>query len=401
MRLILPPMWLAIALSVSGCWNSASEFMREPFFSPVGAGLAPEETAGIQSANALAAPQPPSTGPPPSLYSQPRIAHVGDIVRVIISINDKATLDNASGRSQTNKDGVVIDFGYNSGSSSSSSNQPSKALGDLSTQSSTQGQGNIDRSEQIQVSVAAIVTRVLANGNLVISGSQEVRVNYELRQLTVAGIVNPLDISLNNTVAYDRIAEARIAYGGRGRSNDFQQPPWGQQIYDTVEAVLAGAPMSDSALPQGAAAGNSLKASLIELAVVVILAAFAGAAFEASRAGAPPGADKPAESSAGASPAEPSTIVDLPPIVTNLGAPQDTWVRLEGSIIFDPGTLPHPDAVAGRIGDDILAYLRTVSLRQLEGPIGLENIRQDLNERAAIRSDGKVRAFVIRTLVVQ
>ena len=154
--------------------------------------------------------------------------------------------------------------------------------------------------------------------------------------------------------------------------------------------------MSDSALPQGAA-GSSMRASLIELAVVVILAAFAGAAFEASRV-APPGADKPA---AGASPAEPSTIVDLPPIVTNLGAPQDTWVRLEGSIIFDPGTLPHPDAVAGRIGDDILAYLRTVSLRQLEGPIGLENIRQDLNERAAIRSDGKVRAFVIRTLVVQ
>ena len=158
--------------------------------------------------------------------------------------------------------------------------------------------------------------------------------------------------------------------------------------------------MSDSALPQGAA-GSSMRASLTELAVVVILAAVAGAAFEASRAGAPPGADKPAQSSAGPSTAEPSTIVDLPPIVTNLGAPQDTWVRLEGSIIFDPGTLPHPDAVAGRIGDDILAYLRTVSLRQLEGPIGLENIRQDLNERAPIRSDGKVRAFVIRTLVVQ
>ena len=71
--------------------------MREPFFSPVGAGLAPEETAGIQSANALALPQPGSTRPPPSLYSQPRVAHVGDIVRVIISINDKATLGNASG----------------------------------------------------------------------------------------------------------------------------------------------------------------------------------------------------------------------------------------------------------------------------------------------------------------
>ena len=100
-------------------------------------------------------------------------------------------------------------------------------------------------------------------------------------------------------------------------------------------------------------------------------------------------------------PAQASTIVDLPPIVTNLGAPQDTWIRLEGSIIFDPKTLPHPEAVAGQIGDDVLAYLRTVSLHQLEGPIGLENIRQDLNERAATRSGGKVHAFVIRTLVVQ
>jgi flagellar protein FliL len=158
--------------------------------------------------------------------------------------------------------------------------------------------------------------------------------------------------------------------------------------------------MSDSALPQ-AAARTSLRASLIELTVVVILAACAGAAFEATRGGPRAGPDTPGESPAGAPPAQPSTIFDLPPIVTNLGAPQDTWVRLEGSIIFDPRTLPHPDAVAGRIGDDILAYLRTVSLRQLEGPIGLENIRQDLNERAAIRSDGKVRGFVIRTLVVQ
>jgi len=159
--------------------------------------------------------------------------------------------------------------------------------------------------------------------------------------------------------------------------------------------------MSDSASPSGAAARTSLRTSLIELTVVVILAACAGAAFEAARGGSRPGPDAPLDSTANAPPTQPSTIFDLPPIVTNLGAPQDTWVRLEGSIIFDPKTLPHPEAAAGRIGDDILAYLRTVSLRQLEGPIGLESIRQDLSERAATRSDGKVRAFVIRTLVVQ
>jgi flagellar L-ring protein FlgH len=233
MRALLPPLLLTLALSLNGCWTSASEFMHEPFFSPVGSGLVTDETASIQSARVLPIP-PPGHGPPPSLYSQPRIANVGDIVRVLISMNDKATLGNASGRSQTTKDGVVVDFGYNNGSSSASSNQPAKLLGDLSSSASTQGQGNIDRSEQIQVSVAAVVTRVLPNGNLVISGSQEVRVNYELRQLTVAGIVNPLDISLNNTVAYDRIAEARISYGGRGRQSDFQQPAWGQQVYDAV-----------------------------------------------------------------------------------------------------------------------------------------------------------------------
>ncbi len=236
MRPLLPAMWLVIAVSVTGCSNSPSEFMRAPLFSPVGSGLAPEETAAIESAAVLPQAHPASLGPPPSrdLYSEPRIAHVGDIVTVIISINDKASLGNSSGRSQTTKDGVAIDFGYNSGSSSSSSSQPSKAVGDLSSQASTQGQGTIDRSEQIQVSVAAVVTRVLPNGNLVIAGSQEVRVNYELRQLTVAGIVRPSDISRNNSIAYDHIAEARISYGGRGRESDFQQPAWGQQIYDTV-----------------------------------------------------------------------------------------------------------------------------------------------------------------------
>jgi flagellar FliL protein len=139
---------------------------------------------------------------------------------------------------------------------------------------------------------------------------------------------------------------------------------------------------------------------LIEMAIVIGLAACAGAAFEALRPATAPGPDKPAEMSASA-PVETAAVVDLPPIVTNLGAPQDTWVRLEGSLIFDPKTLPRPEAAAGQIGDDVLAYLRTVSLHQLEGPIDLENIRQDLNERAATRSGGKVRAFVIRTLVVQ
>jgi flagellar FliL protein len=159
--------------------------------------------------------------------------------------------------------------------------------------------------------------------------------------------------------------------------------------------------MSNSAVGQEAPAKVSLKGWLIELTVAVLLAASVGAAFEVLHPPAPQGAMKPDESGTSGPPARPSTIVDLPPIVTNLGAPGDTWVRFEGSIIFDANALPHPEAIADQIGEDILAYLRTVSLRQLEGPIGLENIRQDLNERAAVRSGGKVRALAIRTLVVQ
>jgi flagellar L-ring protein FlgH len=221
---------LLAAAALSGCWNSANEFMREPNFSPVGSGLVSGETAAIQSARAMV-PQQGSSGPPPSLYTWPRVSNLGDIVTVMISINDKATLDNTSGRKQETKNGLAIDYGFSQGSSSS---QPTKIVGDLSSNAQTTGTGNIDRSEQIQVSVAAVVTRVLPNGNLVISGSQEVRVNYELRQLSVAGIVNPNDISLNNTIAYEHIAEARVSYGGRGRQSDFQQPSWGQQIYDTI-----------------------------------------------------------------------------------------------------------------------------------------------------------------------
>ena len=150
--------------------------------------------------------------------------------------------------------------------------------------------------------------------------------------------------------------------------------------------------MPDRALPPPAAKG--FKGSLTEIAIVVLIGAAVGAAFEATQ---------PAKSAASPdlAPAESLSVYDLPPIVTNLGGPQDTWIRLESSIVFDPKAMPHPQAAAAKLGDDILAYLRTVSLKQLEGPVGLENLRQDLKERAATRTGGKVREFVIRTLVVQ
>ena len=224
---------VGLASALAGCANNPMEFMREPSLSPIGSGL-----AGGKIGDGI---DPTPTGqiarPIANLYTDQTVSRVGDIVTVIISINDKAQFDNTTDRSKTAASKFDSNWGYTQGGASTTgggSTPSSVSLGATST-SSTQGQGNIDRQEQIQVSVAAVVTEVLPNGNLVISGSQEVRVNYELRQLTVAGIVRPTDISRANTISYDRIAEARISYGGRGRLSEVQQPSWGQELWDLLK----------------------------------------------------------------------------------------------------------------------------------------------------------------------
>jgi len=222
-----------LAATLASCGSYPTEFLREPSLSPVGAGLANARIGeGVD---------PTPTGqvarPIANLYSDQTVSRPGDIVTVIISINDQAKFDNASDRSKTAASNFNTSWGYTQGGAGGGGggSQPSSLALTSSSTSSTQGAGNIDRQEQIQVSVAAVVTEVLPNGNLVISGSQEVRVNYELRQLTVAGIVRPTDISRANTVSYDHIAEARISYGGRGRLSEVQQPSWGQELWDFLK----------------------------------------------------------------------------------------------------------------------------------------------------------------------
>ena len=146
----------------------------------------------------------------------------------------------------------------------------------------------------------------------------------------------------------------------------------------------------------------SLMQTILAAAVVTVMAGGMGALF-AVPPPAPP-APEPAPKSeptpGGVVPAA-SGLYEMPPIVTNLGSPKDTWIRLEAAIVFDAKSVQHPETLAEDIAGDELAYLRTVTLAQVEGPIGLENIREDLNERASIRSGGKVSELVIRTLVVQ
>lgn len=159
-----------------------------------------------------------------------RALTIGDIVTIEISINDKARFKNESDRSRIASRGLGIagEYEWEGVGSGGSANI------DINSDTVHAGSGKTERSEDIRLSIAAVVTDVLPNGNLMIAGSQEVRVNAELRVLTIAGIVRPSDIGPANTISYERIAEARISYGGRGRLTEVQQPPWGQQIVDIV-----------------------------------------------------------------------------------------------------------------------------------------------------------------------
>lgn len=166
-----------------------------------------------------------------------RAAGVGDILTVLIQINDKAQLQNKTSRSRDNSEnaGLPSFLGLETklGKILPSAVNPS-SLVDLSSKSSNDGAGAVNRNEAINLKVAAVVTQVLPNGNMVLQGRQEVRVNFEVRELLIAGIVRPEDITSENSINYEKIAEARIAYGGRGQISDVQQPRLGQQVLDIV-----------------------------------------------------------------------------------------------------------------------------------------------------------------------
>ncbi len=224
------PMLLLSLLFLGGCSNF-SEVGKPPQLSPVGDGLR-AAVAPIPATPVLHTPLSyrSTWDDGTNLYRDPRAQRVGDIVTVVISIQDKAKLDNKTDRSRDSQIKVGLDFLANIAGWGDSG----QGKANLNSNTSTKGAGQIDRAEDIKLSIAAIVTGVMPNGDLMISGSQEVRVNAEMRVLNVAGIVRARDVSRGNTISYEKIAEARISYGGRGRLTEMQQPGWGHQVYDTV-----------------------------------------------------------------------------------------------------------------------------------------------------------------------
>lgn len=171
-----------------------------------------------------------------AFFKDQRAQQVGDILTVKVKITDKAEFDNTTKRSRSGSE----DFGATGvlGSTIDRVILPkgvdSSGAIDFNSDSTHEGAGSVNRKEELETNVAAVVTQVLPNGNMVVEGRQEVRVNFEIRELVVAGVVRPEDIAADNTIESSKIAEARIAYGGRGQITDVQQPRYGQQVYDIL-----------------------------------------------------------------------------------------------------------------------------------------------------------------------
>jgi flagellar L-ring protein precursor FlgH len=167
-----------------------------------------------------------------AFFDDQRASRVGDILTVSINIDDAAAISNQTARQRAGNEsaGAPNLLGIEDQLEEIDLSQ----LIQLSSEGGSSGSGSVTRNEEINMDIAAIVTEVLPNGNLVIFGRQEVRVNFEVRELAIAGIIRPMDITSANSVSYEKIAEARISYGGRGQITDVQQPRYGQQVLDAI-----------------------------------------------------------------------------------------------------------------------------------------------------------------------
>ena len=169
-----------------------------------------------------------------SFFHDPRASRVGDIITVNVAVADAAKISNSTSRSRTNSENASMDNLFGLESVMPSLGLTPGSLVKTGSDTSNVGSGSVNRSETISMTLAALVSQVLPNGNMVISGRQQVKINGELRELTVTGIVRTEDITSSNTIDLTQIAEARINYGGRGTVSDVQQPRVGSQLLDIL-----------------------------------------------------------------------------------------------------------------------------------------------------------------------
>lgn len=202
----------------------------QPDYRPVSLPM-PREEDPVRQANSLWASN------RQTFFKDQRARKVGDILTVMIEIDDDAKLSNETKRSRSGSENLAIPAigGFEKRIKDLLPDGADPAsLTETSSDSATNGKGTVNRKEEINLQLAAVVTQILPNGNMVVQGRQEVRVNFENRVLELMGVIRPEDIETNNKISYEKIAEARISYGGKGQISDMQQPRYGQQIYDAV-----------------------------------------------------------------------------------------------------------------------------------------------------------------------
>ena len=228
------PLIAAASLPACSALDRIQNIGEAPALQPVG------NPAGTQIVAAIPAPKPimhvdNSLWQPgaQSFFHDPRATHVGDVITVNVAVADNAKLDNSTTRTRTNSDDANLTNFFGLENALPSSMNPG-SLVKMGSDNSNVGTGSIQRQESINMTLAALVAQVLPNGNLVIDGHQQVRVNNELRDMRLSGIVRREDITQDNTVNLTQIAEARISYGGKGTVSDVQQPRYGSQLFDII-----------------------------------------------------------------------------------------------------------------------------------------------------------------------
>jgi flagellar L-ring protein FlgH len=207
----------------------SSDPTKDPSWRPVSLPM-PAARPIVVNANALWRPD------SRAFFQDQRAANVGDIITVLVNMTDAADITNASNATRTTSQtmGTPNLFGLEAAIPHILPGSTSSSLVSTASTNSNVGTGEIKRGETITLRVAGVITQVLPNGNLVVAARQQVRVNSELRELLVSGVIRPQDIASDNTVLHDRMAEARISYGGRGQLTDVQTPPYGQQLMNIL-----------------------------------------------------------------------------------------------------------------------------------------------------------------------
>ncbi|GAA4228310.1 flagellar L-ring protein precursor FlgH [Sagittula marina] len=234
---------------LAGC--STAAFDREPELSPVG--IDPGDLAAARNINVPMPPPEIATAPyraeraslwergSSGFFGDQRATKVGDILTIIIDIDDQASLNNESDRNRTGRSTLAFPnfFGYGTQIDKvlpgvGPEDLPEGNLVDITSSTGASGDGSIARNEAISLRMAALVVQSLPNGNLIVLGRQEVKVNEELRELRVSGIIRPQDIGRDNSIPYDKMAEARIGYGGRGAISRQQARGYGEDVMDII-----------------------------------------------------------------------------------------------------------------------------------------------------------------------